>query len=734
MKTKFFCAICATTALVSATAAYGQDQTPADEPQTAGENEIIVTAQRRSERSVDVPISITAVSADQLAKASITSFEGLERLSPGTRISRTGVFVNPAIRGITSSIVGPGQENNTALYIDGFYQPETLAIGADFANVSNIQVLKGPQGTLYGRNAVAGAILISTREPTLGEFVGDADASYGSRDDVRLRAFTSVPLGSQAAFSVGGYHRRNDGYIKDTSGVDSAPFKDDEIRAKLKIEPADNFKVVLGYNYIDRTDGSASSSTLIAYESLGASIPLPPVGPDRSDTPDISSQNPEFPKLHYKYQEALIAAELDLGAVKASSHTAWQYGDGLIITDSDFTKVPVTKGISHLNPAYFSQAFDLTLDVAPNLDLLVGALYFNAKTNIHVDAFSFGSQVVEQTASLSSEAIAGYADATWEVTPGLFLSGGLRYSTEKRTVQSRYLRLISGPVDIVIAPPTSKRFSALTPRMSVRYEISPYSNVYASYTKGFKSGTFNSTGASTATVTPPIDQESIDAYEAGYKFGRHGINFSAAAFYYDYKNLQVSVTLTNPISGGITNLINNAASAEIYGAEASLGFNIGDSFNVTLGGAYTHARYKSFPNASASVPVGGTISTITQDFSGRRIARAPDWTFSATASKTIPIGDANLQISANGSYASANAPSSEAYDPVTGKNLYYNKGYFMGSAQATLTLPGDKISIGAFVENITDKRFTIINAANVRGQYVTLNEPRRIGVKVGIKY
>ncbi|AIT81466.1 TonB-dependent receptor [Novosphingobium pentaromativorans] len=724
-----------TAAVVSPACAQEANQSSqVKQPQVATLGEIVVTAQRRDERLEDVPISVDAIDGDTLDRTGVVRLEDVERLSPGVRISRNGVYINPAIRGITSSLVGAGQENNTAIYVDGFYQPELLTLGGDFANVSNVQILKGPQGTLYGRNAMAGAMLITTRDPTIGSVAADADISYGSRDDVRARAYLSVPLGQQAALGVGGYLHHNDGYIRDTSGVNSAPYKNDEVRVKLLVEPANNFTLTLGYNHLERDDVRALAYSIHAYQYLRG-IPLPPVGPLRAVDRDVNSQDP-IPQANYKNDEASIKAIFETGPAVITSLTNWQWGDGVTVTDSDATKIDLTTGTAPQSRDTFSQAIDVTIDPGPGLQLSIGGFYFNSTGRIDVFASSMDVLIQSSISTLKTESLAGYAEATWEVVPRLFLTGGVRYSTDKKTIAARYtqrLASLGGPG--TLAPATSKRYSDPTFRAVVRYELTPESNVYASFSQGFKSGTFNSTAFNTAALTTPVKPEKADAFEVGYKLGRNGFNFSTAAYYYDYANLQVSTIVANPDTGSITNLIRNAASAEIYGAEASVTWNIDPSFELRLGGAYTHARYKSFPDASVNIPVNGIIDTsATQDLSGRRIARAPDWTFNASVLKTIDIGRSSLDLSGSVSYTSAYAPQSEAFDPATGRSLYYQDGYVTGSVLATLHLPGDRVSIGGFIENVGNKRFKIVSLAGTYGAYDVYSEPRRFGVKLGVKY
>ena len=224
---------------------------PAD---AAASDEIIVTAQRRSERLVDVPASVAAISGEKLMDSGITRFQDFGQSVAGVQIGVTGPLTQPAIRGITTTIAGTGADNNVGVYIDGFYQASQNQINQDLANLRSVEVLKGPQGTLYGRNATGGAILINTLTPG-NDLKGRFTASYGKLADRNLSGYVSIPvLRDVLAFSVTGNFHKNHGYIKDincfadpvnrtvpgpgtgsTHNCRTAPFESRSVRVKMKI-------------------------------------------------------------------------------------------------------------------------------------------------------------------------------------------------------------------------------------------------------------------------------------------------------------------------------------------------------------------------------------------------------------------------------------------------------------------------------------------------------------------
>jgi iron complex outermembrane receptor protein len=244
-------------------------------------NDIIVTATRTTQRLENVPASIIAVTGQALQTAGVTRFQDLALVAPGVQISRSGTMTQPAIRGISTTISSGGQETNVAVYIDGIYQSDQLSTNQNLTNLQDIQILKGPQGTLYGRNATGGAILITTRSPT-NKFQADADVSYSWRFNEKIaNVFVGGPIANGIKFSIAASYDNTDGYFTDIngfsknvvlnsttytfgghgdfnlgqlvgqrnarSGNNTAPFTNWSIRPKLVLEPTDDLKVTLGY-------------------------------------------------------------------------------------------------------------------------------------------------------------------------------------------------------------------------------------------------------------------------------------------------------------------------------------------------------------------------------------------------------------------------------------------------------------------------------------------------------
>ena len=317
----------------------------------------------------------------------------------------------------------------------------------------------------------------------------------------------------------------------------------------------------------------------------------------------------------------------------------------------------------------FSQDLNLTSAGDGPIQYVIGAYYFSSEQRSTDNASLNGGSatptvyVLGQLNTPKTESYAGYADLTWEAMPRLFLTGGVRYSDETKELFVACPALSPGcPRNPFFDGEAS--FDSWTPRAVVRYQLDDNSNVYASYSKGFKSGLI-----SIASPFNIVDPEEIDAYEVGYKTAHGSWRLDTAAYYYDYKDLQVSsLQIVNNINTAITT---NAASAENYGAEAQLAASITSDFNFNVGVAYTHARYTDFPGASyngtvATGPLAGLNTTscpapppatgnvpCTQDWGGKRIARAPDWTGNIGADYTMATGIGKFVLAGNVAYTSA---------------------------------------------------------------------------------
>jgi iron complex outermembrane receptor protein len=744
---------CAAAALTASTAASAQEAAAAAAGDEAGVEEIVATAQRRTERLENVPMAVTALSSAALDRANVTGIQELGRITPGVQINFGGVSTQPAIRGVTSLTNGVGNENNVAVYVDGFYAPDNQSINMDLANLQGIQVLKGPQGTLYGRNATGGAILIQTLDPS-DELSGKFEGSYGRFSERKLTGYLSAPLSDKVGFIVAGTYRNSDGWIGLSDPANNQrtrghanPIKQRALRAKLKAELTDNLKATLAYNYSLASDPSGLLFT--PFEQVSPLLP------------NDNRRAVKFGTASSNYKQ-IASGEVNEGTLKIE----WQTPIGTLTSysgyakrhfttyfDFDGTYADLTFSGSNAYEKTKQQAIDLAINAIDHVDLVVGAFYYHDRYYAPLGNITYGpGQVVSarNIRALTTEAYAFYADATWHITDKLSIGAGGRYSHDDRDVsQTR----VNGAGALIAPLPYSKSasFSKFTPRATIRYEIAQRSNVYASYSKGFRAGSFTSSPQANPALDLAIKPEQIDAYEIGFKTAQRLFRFEIAGFYYDYKDLNVSLTVPDPTcpAGAACApvlIVGNAPKAKIKGIDASLSVTPVERLNITVGGAWLHARYGKFPNAVGTgldAATGLNVGGQTQDWSGKQMSRAPNLSGNLNVDYTVPLGDnGDLRLSGNVQYTDGYVISNPSlYGPLAGaaladKQRFRQGAYALVNGEITWTSADQHYWIGVFGKNLTNKsyRLTYNGSGPTFGSYSTKAAPITYGVKAGYKF
>lgn len=702
--------------------------------------EVLVTAQRRAELLETVPVSITVASGEMLDRSGVNNLEDIGKIAAGVQINRSGAVSQPAIRGISSLIVGIGLENNVAIYIDGLYQPDAIAVNAELANIASVQILKGPQGTLYGRNATGGAIVIETLPPS-ENFEGNIGAGYGRFNDRRVRGYVSGPLAENLSYSVAGNLRSSDSYIRDLGAdladsgddFDATPLSSKSLRGKLHWSPTEDMSLAFGLNYISHLDDRGHAYRNSAYPALSQGTMIQ----DRV-TLNIKGNN------RMEVKEASVNFMLNTDAGVLTSTTGYAQRNSTNNFDFDGTKLDLVRGESDgIEQFTIQESLNYNIDVIDRWNINVGGMYYRDRFRSN-DAESWNSFTLTRTEDLhlDSTAFSAYVDGTWEVVDKLFVTAGLRYSTEEKgggyTVNNISTTTVVPPAD------KTKDFSAVTPRAVIRYELSDRTNVYTSYTAGYRSGTFFAASLPDPAVYNPADQEEVDAYEIGFKTAQDAYRFSSALFYYDYTDIQVGVTVPNPLGGGgIIQQLFNAPKAEIYGADMQVDIAPSDNLNLRAGVAYVHARYEDFPNVTGTGLDASTqrnVSNQLQDWSGEEMARAPLWTANAGVDYTIKLFDGSLTMSSNINYTDSYVVRNPSlYGPLAGPELagkqrYRQSGYALINAQTNWTDPNGNFTVGIYGENLSNKRYLLDYSGSALGDTSQFAWPRTYGVRVSYSF
>lgn len=683
---------------------------------TGSGDDIIVTAQRRSQRLVDVPISIATASSADLERAGPTSIENLTKVTPGVYLQRAGYGLSPTIRGIGSTLPASAGEQNVALYVDEIYYPTPTGNVFDLASIAGVEVLKGPQGTLFGRNATGGAILLHTLDPGF-TVAGRFNVSYERFNQVRSSAYVNIPLGDKVAFNASVAYRYSNGYVHDlkTNAITNQG-RSFTARAKLLLQPTDTFSVIFTAGHGDFDD---PTGTLV--QNLQPALLLSLLGGGPIATDRYHSSNDFQQILRTNTDEYSARAKLNVLGGILSSFTAYLYNKLDATSELDETYIPQDVALA-VRTRTFSQEVNFASAPDNPLSYVLGVYYFRNRSE--VPTLTQSGTPLFHTAG-QADAIAGYADGTYRF--GDFsLIAGVRYSYEDRKQQSGFGN--SAP-----APFTRFQFATdrqFTPRVGLRYALGGRTNVYGTYSKGFKSGSFDASSPNGPGVTP----ETVDAFEVGVKSATRAFSFNVAGFYYDYKDTQVNATVSGT-NGQITTQLFNVPKSRIYGAEADATLRLGSNFDVHAGVAYTHARYVTFPfapgyvNAPANpATLGGLIfANVSLDVSGKTMVRAPEFTANGRFSYHTDLG-------ANKKFELTVSPYYSSRVFFTFDNSLSQAPYATLDAAATLTL-NDSVKFSVFGRNLTDNAYAIGKSQNAFSLNTTgYAVPRVYGVSFGYSF
>jgi iron complex outermembrane recepter protein len=702
-------ALCAGTVLAGmALPAAAQTAEPATAAEDTSDGEIIVTAQRREERLVDVPISVTAVDGEALAEAGVMRMSDLDRAAPGLVFYVTASHASPTIRGVGSTLTGPGADNPVAVYIDGVYQSAASALLFEFDNIDQIEVLRGPQGTLFGRNATGGAIRVSTQAPNQDPTLRTT-LSYGRFDDFTARVFGNAPLTDNVAANVAIMYRQADSYLETLyPGNEIHGPSIFAINPQLRIDATDRLSISFSALYADHRDDR--------YESFAPYLRPSPayVSNPSFEQPGPYEVNSDIPGVWDTHNEGAsmrVVYDADIGSFSAI--TGWTSYEGILNYDADFA--PSTLGYieGHDRADTLSQEFNFASDFDGNFNFVTGLFFYHDLAR-RSQPFYFGpagavNPGAGYAAEITTDAIAAYAEGTYDFTPELHLTLGVRYSEEEKEFD--FENLVSH-----VRGNRSDSWNEVTPRAVLRYELSDRSNIYASYSQGFKSGTYNpSVNPTPVTISNvPVDPEYVDSYEIGYKISQPGWRFSGAAFFSEYKDIQVNIQLAPSILA-----YQNAGAAEIYGVELEYAADLTDNFSITAGAAWTQGEYTEFANAPISN--GTNAPVIFGDVSGNTTTRTPEWTANLTGTYTQPFESGTFGATLGASYNSGYFPAPD--------NRLATPAYTILNGEVSWTTADERYRFALWGRNLTDETKLLYLAA-AQFDLAIYDEPLTYGVSL----
>ena len=680
--------------------------------------EIVVTAQRRAENLQRVPIAVTAITADTLSTKGIIDTRLLATAVPGLTFTTQANLAAPRIRGVGTAIAGAGNENPVSLYVDGVYYASAGASVMSFNNISQIAVLKGPQGTLFGRNATGGLIQITTRDPS-SNFGGQADVSIGNKKTYGGNLYVTGGLAEGLAADLAVQYRdQADGFGRNLfNGKEVNKNRNFSVRSKIQAKPDDRTVATLMLDYSHSR--SASPTYRLVDNERGLDGKFFTGG--KFDT-NVNVQ----PVTTVKQYGAALNLSRDLDFAKLVSITAYRRSDFRGTFDSDGQPEDYIS-VALLEPGrQFSQEIQLVSNGGGPFTWQAGAYYFWARdgyypADIFLPLFGITSHIrtLQRTRS-----IAGYAQGTYRFTDRLSLTLGARLTHETKTMHG------SGAIDVLGTPivipegPYSDKITVTRPtwRVALDYQIDPSVMVYASYNRGFKSGGFEPGATQTAV---PFKPETLDAFEVGVKseFFDRKVRLNAAGFYYDYRNVQL-----NSFANGVTGIY-NGKSATIYGLDLDITAAPVRNLTLTGGLSLLHDRFSDFPvTYTAVAPAGGLIQLPDGSAKGKRLQNTPDWQLNAGISYRVPLPAGDVTLTADYFH------SGRWYS--TPENRLFQKAYNLYNASATWSIGASgHYTLQVWGRNLSNTAYADQLVIQIPvADFVNMAQGRAFGATFGVKF
>jgi len=717
--------------------AHAQDR----QPGVQEEVELVVTARRIEERLIDVPAAISVVTGADVQNSTMSSLSDISQVIPNVRASDGSLAPNFTIRGISSqSGEDAGFPPAVGVYIDDVFMGRDRAFNTVMNDVARIEVLRGPQGTLYGKNTIAGTINVITRRPD-DEFRANADLTFGNLDYRQFRGSISGPLvEGELAASLSYITRERDGYIQnETTGSDRNDLDAEGGRFAAVLTPTSDWAFIFSADYYNQSDSPVMETT--SYVALP--IPSYATVPAQSATDRIVNRNIDTVYEREMWGTSLrmehdINPNLQVTSISAYREYTSDGGD-----DSDGLPLDQFNVGRAENMQSFSQEVRFNYDAGGRFSW-VGGVYYYQEDIQSFRRIRIGPDfplvlinpmapalppTFEETARtdafLTDDAWAVFGAFDYELSDRLTLSGGLRFTDEERTVNYTQQAVLVTPVNVVqlfaINVPTiedERQDSEWTGDLSLSYDFAENTTGYLRYARGFKAGGFLAEVLSPPPFTPPtsIDfaPEFVDNYEVGFRTtlldGRVGVNLTA--FYLDFTDKQEKVNT------GISYIISNAAEATSQGVEAELYWRITDSLRFETSFSTLDATYSSFPNA------GG----LGVDFSGNQLVGAPEFSGMAALQYDGPSGIANFDLFARAEIIHSDTLFTDTSNSAALEQNSYNL------VNARLGLHNDNYGVYLWGRNLTDED---IIGGGVRVFSVTtrwINAPATYGVELRYQY
>ena len=686
--------------------------------------EIVVTAEKREASIQDTAISITAYTGAELANLEVRELQGLSAQTPSMAFSRAGGEAQIYLRGVGNNTFGIGVDPGVALHLDGVYLGRAQMGLGQFMDVERVEVLRGPQGTLYGRNATGGTVNMISRGPGSG-WEGYARGYYGNFDRKQGEIAIGGPLSDSVGIRLALRGIEDDGFTDDLDPAGGDQIDDQKsVSGRGIIELAPHDDLTLRFQ-ADWTDFDSHNRTIRPLDNTGiaqtlGALPL-------ADFDETRNSIPSF--LDYETGGVTVTLEWMIAPhIQLTSITGYREFEDSFRFNTDGTEIDVTETHFERDTNQVSEEIRLASVGLERLEWLLGYYYYNEEKEEALGLpnrkfASFAGPFAHNSFNLfgnnETKAHAVFGQASYLVTDKLKLNLGGRYSYEKKddvgsfTFRLNFDGLLNPDNRLNPAMPRMRTdsWNAFTPKIGLDYRHSDDVLLYFTASRGFKSGGTNSLSTSPAGFDP----EYIWSYEGGVKseWGRMRANVSA--FYYDYSDLQVSTFIDGTVR------IDNAASAEIYGAEIDLAAALSEEFTWRLGASVLDTKYKDFTSAFGS-NAGGPIVT---DLSGNELINAPDLKLSSSVNYNQSLANgATLAFTGQVSYQS------KVFFSKENESLMSQDGYALVDARLAYASPNGSWEIAGVARNLFDEEY-FQNTVRFTSMNDVARDPNNFGHPLG---
>lgn len=755
----------ALTAGISATA---QEDTGTDSDRRVLQT-VQVTAERRAASQQDVPIAVTSIGKTQLSEGDYLTTEDLARQVPSLQIKSSFSASNPTIfiRGVGINDFNPGNSGAIGVMVDDLFYNSTIGQLFQLYDLERIEVLKGPQGTLYGRNTTGGVVAIHTARPGF-EHGGYINATYGNFNQFDLEGAVDIPLSDTLALRLSGVSNTRDGTrtirFPDGSTAEKNDVDFQAVRAQLLYAPTDTFEVLgkLEYGASSGTSRSYENQGLINFATGGFGVPdFNSVCGGRgaaicsdsfgyTDDSDAFSgaENMKNTPEEVTTTTADLQINWDLGSFSLTSVTGYLKADREAFLEVDASPNRLTEEYINDGSEQFSQEVRFASQWDGPAQLIMGAFYLQDELKgqdffelladlnptpgtAYFDPVNYIARF-DRTYTQNTDTFAVFAQTDYDLTPRLTATLGARFTWENRDID---LFSYAGPVDAVpLSRPSpvyyplldetafgrdSISFEEPTFRAALAYDATDDVMVFGSVSRGFKSGGFNTGATSDPVEASIVEPEKLFAYEAGIKsewFDRT-LRANASAFYYDYQDLQVFGLAP---SGVPTQTLFNADTASIKGLEFDITSLPFDGFELSVAGTYLDAEYDDF------------VTPIGQDFSGNRMVATPEWSLVARARyESQPIWK-DLRVTVGGDISYTD---DQFFDTENTTRLG-QEAYVLANARIAIQPIDDRWVLSAFIKNITDEEYVLdaFDVADFGYDELVYGNPQTFGISLSYRF